>query len=277
MDNAVQLHQSGMPPTQGGQWVSDASFDEIRSLVGESFAGNEQILGDPFTEWGTAHMDKSWYTTEMHQETMKFGIGFTIYNILQDERRKLILAKRDDSGKLVSVALVVARDEQQHPRRRAGRSIGQKVVDSWRMAKAYMKMKKSDEGIPELFSNKQHKADADRFVKTMDSFAVDCERFHTQYGPEARHWYVALVAVHPDFQGQGLGRELMERIAGLADAEGVSCFLECGERNVRLYQKMGYKVLSKVLFRDPVDANRQPFEGFLMLREPAMSGKMQKL
>jgi ribosomal protein S18 acetylase RimI-like enzyme len=63
--------------------------------------------------------------------------------------------------------------------------------------------------------------------------------------PKEPHYYLFVLGVEPELQGRGLGRGLLARMSARADAEGVPCYLETDkERNVRLYQGAGYRVVT---------------------------------
>ena len=44
--------------------------------------------------------------------------------------------------------------------------------------------------------------------------------------PDEPHWYLQLLATHPDWQRQGLGAELMAVTFARAEADGLPCYLE---------------------------------------------------
>lgn len=91
---------------------------------------------------------------------------------------------------------------------------------------------------------------ADRFFSALA--AVD--PFHkTDVRPE--HWYVMVVGVAPEAQGQGLGRALLQPVMDRADRDGVPCYLETAQpRNVSFYQHLGFRVLRD--FVEPVSGLR---------------------
>jgi ribosomal protein S18 acetylase RimI-like enzyme len=69
------------------------------------------------------------------------------------------------------------------------------------------------------------------------------EPFHKAAMPEP-HWYAMVVGVAPAFQGQGLGRALLQPILDRADADAIPCYLETTQpRNVTFYQRLGFRVL----------------------------------
>jgi ribosomal protein S18 acetylase RimI-like enzyme len=71
------------------------------------------------------------------------------------------------------------------------------------------------------------------------------------------------MAVHPDFQGQGIGVRLLAEICGLADSSNQDVYLEATPAGLRLYQKTGFESLGEITI----------FEGeyslTCMLRKPA--------
>lgn len=80
----------------------------------------------------------------------------------------------------------------------------------------------------------------------------------------APHWYLFLLGVAPDYQGQGIGSALMQPVLQQADAAGQICFLETmNPHNVPLYQKHGFAIVSET--RPVGDAGPVAWS---MLREP---------
>jgi ribosomal-protein-alanine N-acetyltransferase len=61
--------------------------------------------------------------------------------------------------------------------------------------------------------------------------------------------HIATIAIHPDFRGRGIGRDLL--VAGLRDAVGhgaVAATLEVRERNeaaIHLYRRFGFEVVGR--------------------------------
>ena len=87
-------------------------------------------------------------------------------------------------------------------------------------------------------------------------------RLHHQYAPEP-HWYLAVIAVDPAKQGQGLGSRLMSPILARADDSGVSCWLDTHqEMNVRLYERHGFEIVERA------DIPGHPLPVYGMLRRP---------
>ncbi len=58
------------------------------------------------------------------------------------------------------------------------------------------------------------------------------------------HWYVLAVGVAPQKQGRGIGYDLLRRIIGRAESEGVACYLETFEDDLAAgYERRGFSVL----------------------------------
>jgi GNAT superfamily N-acetyltransferase len=64
--------------------------------------------------------------------------------------------------------------------------------------------------------------------------------------PTEPHWYLQLLATHPDWQRQGLGAELMHVVFAQADPEGIPCYLETERPElVAYYRHHGFEVRSE--------------------------------
>lgn len=64
--------------------------------------------------------------------------------------------------------------------------------------------------------------------------------------PAELHWYLNMLATHPDWQRQGLGGALMSTVFQRADADGLACYLETETAaNVAYYRHHGFDVRSE--------------------------------
>ena len=64
--------------------------------------------------------------------------------------------------------------------------------------------------------------------------------------PPEPHWYLNMLATHPDWQRQGLGGALMATVFEVAEAEGLPCYLETETVvNVGYYRHHGFEVRSE--------------------------------
>lgn len=86
------------------------------------------------------------------------------------------------------------------------------------------------------------------------------------------YYFVNIVTVSPEVQGKGVGRKLFEVVMEQADKEGIKCYLESSrdEPNVKIYQKMGFKV-SKKMRCLAEDGTGDGVDLFCMTREPQQS------
>ena len=58
------------------------------------------------------------------------------------------------------------------------------------------------------------------------------------------HWMLNLIGVDPTYQGQGIGRLLLQPVFKQADREGLSCYLSTfNQQAVYFYQKQGFIIL----------------------------------
>ncbi len=76
-------------------------------------------------------------------------------------------------------------------------------------------------------------------------------------------WYLSIVGILPQFQGQGLGRGLVSDILKKADLKNIPTYLETFvPRNMSFYNRLGFKAVES--FHEPTtDADY-----WLMIREP---------
>jgi ribosomal protein S18 acetylase RimI-like enzyme len=59
--------------------------------------------------------------------------------------------------------------------------------------------------------------------------------------PHDRHYYLAFIAVAPQFQGMGLGSSIMDATLKRIDASGLPAYLEnSNPKNTRLYERCGF-------------------------------------
>lgn len=86
------------------------------------------------------------------------------------------------------------------------------------------------------------------------------ERLH----PQQPHWYVSVLGVHPEHQGTGLGRALLEPALARADRDRLPTYLETTkESNLSFYRHFGFEI------KDEVEAPGGSPPVWTMLRPPA--------
>lgn len=78
--------------------------------------------------------------------------------------------------------------------------------------------------------------------------------------PDGRHWYLGVLATHPDHAGRGLGRAVMRAGLARAAADGLPAYLETTNAgNVELYQRLGWAIESQA---------EQPLPLWIMRADP---------
>jgi len=77
------------------------------------------------------------------------------------------------------------------------------------------------------------------------------------------HWYLQIIGVDPDYQGQGFSSRLLRPVLERIDRERMPCFLETNnEKNVAIYRRSGFDVISE----DKMPGTE--VTSFAMLRRP---------
>ena len=78
------------------------------------------------------------------------------------------------------------------------------------------------------------------------SFLKVTEDYHEQDMSTQPHWYLALMFVNPDCQGQGVGSTVLKPILNRASEEKLQCYLVTfTEQAVKFYQKNGFEIIRK--------------------------------
>jgi ribosomal protein S18 acetylase RimI-like enzyme len=81
-----------------------------------------------------------------------------------------------------------------------------------------------------------------RGLRRLLAYEAVAEAQHEQGCPEP-HWYLYLLGVDPDAQGEGIARRLVAPALERADADGVPAYLETQTPgNVALYERFGFAV-----------------------------------
>lgn len=83
------------------------------------------------------------------------------------------------------------------------------------------------------------------------------------------------VAVHPDYQGRGVGKKLMQWGLDIAEQLKVPIYLESTHEGRSLYERLGFATLQEgVVFKPGVTQLKEDIEAPLMVRMPAAAGGM---
>jgi len=98
-----------------------------------------------------------------------------------------------------------------------------------------------------LFTLQKLGAEAGKKFNNFDRFTLEQHKKNIT----VPHQYIILLGVDPIKQRQGYGRKLMLPVLKIAEEKGQACYLEThGEKNVALYKKYGFKVVSEDLVPD---------------------------
>ena len=97
----------------------------------------------------------------------------------------------------------------------------------------------------------------------MQTFSQHLDKKHEEM-ISGIHWYLQLIGVDLEYQGQGFASRLLRGMLIRIDQEGLPCYLETElEANVPLYENFGFRTLEEY----PVPST--PLKMWLMLREAA--------
>ena len=64
-------------------------------------------------------------------------------------------------------------------------------------------------------------------------------------GSREQNWYLDILATHPDFQGQGIGKELVQWGVEEADKENVYASVISSDGNEGFYRKTGFREVGR--------------------------------
>ena len=255
--------------TTSPRFTLDADKEEIRQTFGKAFAGTDNVEGEPFFNWAISH-----YKFPSQEDREQFFRYMVSYPLLEDLscNNNFQLSLQNPDGKIISVVSVQEFDPAVHARKVS--SFMGRLQKNWRFVKTMMKFIAE---TPELFKSKDLQGEQKIFVEKTKKYEVDGTKWQIQYGPQNKHWYVHLVACHPEFQGQGKGREMMTKLCEMADTMGQDMYLEAGEKNRLFYEKFGFVVKHTEPFYDPQNVdNAEPIQLQLMVREANKSANQQQ-
>jgi ribosomal protein S18 acetylase RimI-like enzyme len=129
-------------------------------------------------------------------------------------------------------------------------SPGRTEYTMWRMARTGMALPRAMMRFP-----------SDARQRAMEMMSA-MEKTHKRLMPHP-HWYLSVLGVAPQCQGQGLGGALLEPVLAKADATGMPCYLEAAvDTNVTFYQKRGFEVVHEDM------AKGLDLKTWMMVREP---------
>jgi ribosomal protein S18 acetylase RimI-like enzyme len=66
-----------------------------------------------------------------------------------------------------------------------------------------------------------------------------------KHDPKQTHWHLLFLGVAPDFQGKGIGSQMMMFYCDIVDRDMMEAYHETGPDNVRFYERFGFKVVGE--------------------------------
>ncbi|PQE31125.1 gnat family protein [Rutstroemia sp. NJR-2017a WRK4] len=85
-----------------------------------------------------------------------------------------------------------------------------------------------------------------------------------------KHYYLELIATHPDWQGKGAAGKLIRWGLERADKEGVECYLEASPRGKEIYEHFGFEERGRLVV--PVEGREDFVECFMVRRKRGGGG-----
>lgn len=128
------------------------------------------------------------------------------------------------SGALISFTTLAAHHPQTYPR--TDFATGRILKPVWALFSRLL-----DLLSPNCAISKSHEAILERSYHFLD---------HIWTGPRSESWYLECIAVHPDYQGRGQGRALVEWGLQKAREQGIACSVISAEGKEAFYEKCGF-------------------------------------
>ncbi|MCU1475137.1 GNAT family N-acetyltransferase [Amnibacterium sp.] len=92
---------------------------------------------------------------------------------------------------------------------------------------------------------------ATRLGQEQERFGELMHRFEAAH-PREPHYYLSILATHPDHRGRGLGMGLLAHTLTLIDQERVGAYLESSNpANIRRYESVGFAPISEIAYSEP--------------------------
>ncbi len=86
----------------------------------------------------------------------------------------------------------------------------------------------------------------DRFPDDMKERLARLRPVLREHRPQEPHWYLNILATHPDWQRQGLGMAVMQPIRQRCDADQLGQYLETAtEEDIAYYSSRGFTITSR--------------------------------
>lgn len=93
-----------------------------------------------------------------------------------------------------------------------------------------------------LMSELQRLCDATIIDEVMQVFEA-----MSTYHPQEPCWYLPMIAVDPNYQGMGIGAQLMKHALAMIDEQHAPAYLESSnQKNVSLYERHGFEQMGQI-------------------------------
>lgn len=244
-------------------WTLDVETNTLRHALAVSFAGNENVAGEPTWEWAMKDCKSLPIDDKIH--VIRFVMSFYL---LEDTRADSfqLCSVNPKTNEITSFASVREYDSQTEKpswfkKIRHGLQWSVDLVNLFIVYK---------DGLPSLFTEKKWKEESNRLENKMKGFDEKIAKWHQELLPKGQHWYVHMVGVNPENQGEGKGKALMQKLNEMADKSNQLMYLEAGDPNRKFYEKVGFQVQRTETLVDPVDPN-DTYLFHLMTRCPNIS------
>lgn len=241
---------------------STAFIDEGIRLLGTTFAMMEPVSRWIMEDFLSKHSEMS--LTEEETKMAVFGLSLPVLENLYYPYGGTMIGKRDEQTGELQGCIVLREYDTKAQETWWNRNIVATLMPFLVFAMTFLKF-----GIPSAFMEKQNGKKVDHLNKTGKHLDKQFKEWHHMYAPK-HHWYIGQVGTSPKFQGKGVGRKLMTKINDAADDLQMSCYLETkGDRNVRFYESLGYKVVATRTLEDPYEPSHKPLADLkFMVRAP---------
>jgi GNAT superfamily N-acetyltransferase len=81
--------------------------------------------------------------------------------------------------------------------------------------------------------------------------AMKLQSIWGEHDPDEPHWHLGPVGVLPDFQGRGIGTQLLEAFSDFVDRQRLAAYLETDRpENVAFYERFGFQITGQVSILD---------------------------
>lgn len=232
--------------------ITDTDMDEALSVIVASFSGSESTAPEPGLDWALGPLFKQKWDDENRLEFFRY---FQKWCMTVAVNYGMLLGVRSKEGHLLAVVVLLPPGNAY-----AADTTCPQACCSSAFCSAVARMGNTPiHEKTEVFG-----PDAE---KRMDMICAAMKQSRTENVPED-HWYVYTMAVSPQAQGKGCCRFALDAVSALADLDKVDCYLETtGERNIAVYERLGYKHAGEYELRLPVseDTNLKDDSGNITL------------